>query len=120
MNREDKMKSRAQSTLEYAVVIAVAVAALIAMSAYIKRGMQGRMRSNTDQLSGGFAYSPGATTGVSFTAKSSEENTESYSVKSMNPSGTQDEVGISRSWGNVIQETNRQEILPSFSAEPKR
>ncbi len=46
----------AQSTLEYAVLIACVVSALIAMQIYIKRGMQGRLRQSGDSL--GEQYAP--------------------------------------------------------------
>lgn len=51
---------KAQSTLEYTVVIAVFAAALIAMTTYIKRGFQGNYRQNADQI--GSAYEPKNTT----------------------------------------------------------
>ncbi len=35
---------RAQSTLEYAIIITVAVAALTAMSVYVQRAIQGNLR----------------------------------------------------------------------------
>ena len=50
-----------QSTLEYAVVIAVIVGALLAMQVYIKRGVQGRFKQASDdigeQFSAGAGYS---------------------------------------------------------------
>ena len=55
------MKRRAQSTLEYALMIAVVVGALIAMQVYVKRGLQGKLKDSTDQI--GEQYSPGFTTG---------------------------------------------------------
>lgn len=39
-----------QSTAEYAVVLSLVVAAVIAMQVYVKRGMQGRLKSGTDTL----------------------------------------------------------------------
>ncbi|MBM3244956.1 MAG: hypothetical protein FJZ15_04095 [Candidatus Omnitrophica bacterium] len=54
------MNRRGQSTLEYAVIIAIVVAALIAMQAYMKRGLQGKLRSASDDI--GEQYSPGRTT----------------------------------------------------------
>lgn len=51
---------RAQSTLEYAVVVACVVAAILAMQIYIKRGTQGRLRQASDEI--GEQYSPTATT----------------------------------------------------------
>ena len=60
---------RGQSTLEYALLIAVIVAGLIAMQVYLKRGYQGRLRESTDEI--GEQYSPGYTTGTTTTASSS-------------------------------------------------
>ncbi len=56
------LKRRAQSTLEYALVIAVVVGALVAMQVYVKRGVQGRLKSAADDI--GEQYSPGNTTGT--------------------------------------------------------
>ena len=39
-----------QSTLEYAVLIAVVAAAAIGMQIYVKRGIQGRLRQSADQV----------------------------------------------------------------------
>ena len=41
---------RGQSTLEYALIIAVVVGALLAMQIYMKRGMEGRMRKAADDI----------------------------------------------------------------------
>lgn len=41
---------RGQSTVEYAVVAAVVIGALLAMQIYMKRGAMGRLRDATDQL----------------------------------------------------------------------
>ncbi|MFQ5680496.1 MAG: hypothetical protein ACE5GG_00350 [Candidatus Omnitrophota bacterium] len=40
----------AQSTLEYAMVIAVVVGALVAMQIYMKRGVEGKLRSSADDI----------------------------------------------------------------------
>lgn len=50
------LRNRGQSTLEYAVIIAVVVAGLIAMQMYIKRGLQGRYRQASDDI--GEQFSP--------------------------------------------------------------
>jgi Flp pilus assembly pilin Flp len=50
---------RGQSTLEYAVLVVVIIAALIAMQTYLKRGIQGRVRESSDQI--GEQFSPGYT-----------------------------------------------------------
>jgi hypothetical protein len=64
-----RLNKRAQSTLEYAVLVFVIVAALITMQAYVKRGMQGRIRSSTDEI--GEQYSPGYTTSDHTTTRTS-------------------------------------------------
>ena len=44
-----------QSTVEYAVLVAVVVGALIAMQIYMKRGVQDKLRSATDDIGGQFS-----------------------------------------------------------------
>ena len=63
------LSKRGQSTLEYAVLIVVIIAALIAMQVYLKRGLQGRMRESSDQI--GEQFSPGYTTSNRTTSTSS-------------------------------------------------
>lgn len=46
-----KLLNFGQSMMEYAVLLAIVVSALIAMQVYIKRGIQGRMRDLADQIS---------------------------------------------------------------------
>lgn len=55
-----KIRFRGQSTLEYAVIIAVVVSALLAIQIYMKRGLQGKLRDSTDQI--GEQFDAGATT----------------------------------------------------------
>ena len=43
-------KIKGQSTLEYAMIIAVVVGALLALQIYMKRGLQGRMREAADDI----------------------------------------------------------------------
>jgi len=44
------IKRKAQSTLEYALVIAAVIGALLAINAYMKKGVQGRLKESTDQI----------------------------------------------------------------------
>lgn len=39
---------KAQTTAEYAILIGLVVAALVAMQTYVKRGLQGRVKDATD------------------------------------------------------------------------
>jgi hypothetical protein len=52
-------KIKGQSTLEYAVLIIIVIGALLSIQVYIKRGVQGRLKSATDDI--GDQYSPGNT-----------------------------------------------------------
>ena len=54
-----KKKTRGQSTLEYAVLIIIVIGALLSIQIYIKRGVQGRLKSAADDI--GEQYSPGNT-----------------------------------------------------------
>lgn len=68
---------KGQSTLEYAVLIAVIVAGLLTMQMFMKRGYQGRLRSSTDDI--GEQFSPEyATTNYTATSNmiASEKTTQ--------------------------------------------
>lgn len=47
-----RRKSKAQSTAEYAIILAVVVGAAIAMQTYVKRGLQARQKAGTDAFTG--------------------------------------------------------------------
>ena len=51
---------KGQSTLEYAVIIAVIGAGLVLLSQYVRRGYQGKLRSQADSL--GQQFEPKVTT----------------------------------------------------------
>ncbi len=53
-------KLKGQSTLEYAMIIAVVVGAILAMQIYLRRGVQGKLRESVDSV--GAQYSAGNTT----------------------------------------------------------
>ena len=52
-------RTKAQSTLEYVILMGFVIAALIAMGVYMKRGAQGRLRESVDQI--GEQYEAGTT-----------------------------------------------------------
>jgi uncharacterized protein (UPF0333 family) len=51
------LKRKGQSAVEYSLLLAVVVAALIMMHIYFKRSVQGRMRESSDDI--GEQYDPG-------------------------------------------------------------
>ena len=65
-------QKRGQSTLEYAVLTVVIIGALLTLQVYIKRGVQGRLKSAADDI--GDQYSDGNTNEIRTTNRSS--NTE--------------------------------------------
>ncbi len=54
-----KKRQKGQSTLEYAILIIIIIGALLSIQVYIKRGVQGRLKSATDDI--GDQFSPGNT-----------------------------------------------------------
>lgn len=65
--------SKAQSVLEYAIVISCIAAALLVMQVYIKRGLQGKLRQAGDSF--GQQYDPKNTETVSPTIMTYKSNT---------------------------------------------
>jgi len=95
------LHKKGQGTLEYAVIIAVIVAALLTMQIYIKRGLQGRFRQASDDI--GDQFSPGITTGGYTTVINAQSNeqvtggnrslTRTNSLQSQNRTGNES-VGV--------------------------
>jgi Flp pilus assembly pilin Flp len=72
-----KTSRRGQSTLEYAVIIAIVAAGLLAIKIYMGRGLQGKLREATDQI--GEQYSARNTTSIINTTQSNTlETVESF------------------------------------------
>lgn len=66
----NRIKSKkGQSTLEYAILIVIIIGALLSIQVYIKRGIQGRLKSSADDI--GDQFSVGNTNMVSKTSTSS-------------------------------------------------
>lgn len=85
-------RKRAQTTLEYAILICVIVGGLVAMQVYLKRGYQGKLKEGADSM--GQQFSPGNTT-ASYITNSFTNSTETVGS---------DQVTIT----NIhLQETNR-------------
>ena len=64
-------QKRGQSTLEYAVLIVVIIGALLTIQVYIKRGIQGRLKSAADDI--GDQYSDGNTNAIQRTVRDSNK-----------------------------------------------
>ncbi len=96
------VKRRAQSTLEYALIVAVVVGGLIAMQVYVKRGLQGKLKESADQL--GEQYSPGITTGtINITTNSTTNETLNSGITNTT-SNTSQNMDSNMSIGNYSNE----------------
>jgi len=85
-------KRKAQSTLEYAVLIIIVIGALLSIQTYIKRGVQGRLRQASDDI--GDQYSVGNMNMTRTTVFHSRTN-ETYNK------GIQNTKLIGKEWTNV-------------------
>ena len=56
-----RYNKKAQSALEYTALIVILTGALMGMSAYMKRSLQGKYKQSADIYGGGFLYAPGQT-----------------------------------------------------------
>lgn len=112
------IRDKAQGIMEYALLICIFVAAVVAMQVYLKRSIQGRLKSGADELSGGAFYSPGATNSNYRITRRVTEDTNS----SIEDGGALDTVrrSISDTNTSINQATYRlEEVLP-FEDEPAR
>lgn len=70
-------RQKGQNTLEYALLIAVVVGALIAMQRYINRGIQGGLRGRADDIGEQF---DAARTEGSYEIRTSSKSNETYGI----------------------------------------
>ncbi len=105
-------KNRGQSTLEYAFVVAVIVGALIAMQIYIKRSMEGKMKSTSDEI--GEGYSAHSSKYVNTT------NSESDSHETISPGDNKDDVaksGVVETSASSMSKSKTTEHVLTFDKE---
>ena len=75
---------KGQSTLEYAIIIMVVIAALLTMNAYMKRGLQGKLRDASDQIGEQFSAQ---TTTWDYTASSHSKTKEQAGTEDIGGEG---------------------------------
>lgn len=96
-------KNRGQSTLEYAILIVVVIMALIGIQAYLKRGIQGRMRDSSDQI------------GEQFSAEFSETNVTTKSLARVNE--TQDPWSTKQTYKEQWTQRSGNETIGNYQEE---
>lgn len=101
---------RAQGTLEFVILICLIVAAMIAMQVYFRRGLQGRVRAQIDEISGGGAYAPTQTLGDKSVTKGIYEHSLSVSTgNSHDFNFLNNPVTESQTWASQTQATQGSE-----------
>lgn len=70
------LNKKAQSSMEYVILISIIAASLFGMEMYFKRGLQGKIKASADEISGGFGYAPGRTNSSIVITKSEKEDSE--------------------------------------------
>lgn len=94
INYPEYKRHRAQSALEYAMVIVCIVAALMAMQIYIKRGLQGRFRDAADEI------------GEQYSAKTTNSNLTQTYTSNVTVNGTPQFIDVT-----VNGSTEKREIM---------
>ena len=105
-------KRRGQSTVEYAVLAAVVVGALLVMQVYMKRGISGKFRESTDRI--GEQYTPYTST-YNLNTGSTSDRTETTtaagtSISAINKAETQTREGGETTAGKVMSTTAASEL----------
>jgi uncharacterized protein (UPF0333 family) len=105
------MRERAQSILEYTLLICVLIAALMAMRHYINRGIQGKLRQSGEDIGGGYFYAPRETVSDTLTTTTvNKDHSESYGTDNPDDSDIDAKISISTSEYKSDQKT--QKLVP--------
>ena len=102
-------KNKGQNTLEYALVIAAVIGALLVINAYMKKGVQGRLKESTDQIGKQFDASGKFTSAwkseASGTTKTTEaRDTSSGSTTSKVEQGEKVTKSETEEWGSAPEQ----------------
>ena len=103
-------RMKGQSTLEYAVLIII-IGALLTIQVYIKRGVQGRLKSASDDI--GDQFSPGNTNMV----KSTKVHSVTKELFGVDNDGTTAKQGVSTSLIVTPESTNTTEKAQIINVE---
>jgi len=98
-------KKKAQSSLEYAILIIIVLGALLSIQVYIKRGIQGRLKSATDDI--GEQYKAGGmnvTKTTRFHSKTNETAEQGASTSTL----------VDAETTNVVLSSNMMSITEDF------
>jgi len=113
------LRNRGQSTVEYFVLVGIITAALITMSTYMKRGIQGKFRATSDEVAQGSGYAPGETLIDTKYVKSIDETGKSYVTSEADQNGVikeEDKIDVFEFKSKQTRKTEQvEETLPYVS-----
>ena len=98
----NKKRQKGQSTLEYAILIIIIIGALLSIQIYIRRGIQGRLKSATDDI--GTQFSPG-NTNIVRTMHTSSNTEETFISGESNSKLVADEITTSAMNSEIMDMT---------------
>lgn len=110
-----KLNKRAQTTAEYAILIAIVIGAVVAMQVYMRRGMQGRIRNVVDHVGAGGQVGNSA---FAFTSEQYEPYYTSSEASSGRQSSEQEILGKGGVVGRSAAEQTKQnrEVVSGWTA----
>ena len=94
-----KLNRKAQSILEYTILVIIVIGVFVAMNQYIKRGIQGRWKSATDDF--GDQYDPRLANGVTKYTTVANSSTTVETINGIDP-----DTGVDGSWTNRVDESH--------------
>lgn len=108
------LKKKGQSTLEYALLISVVVAALIAVNLYMKRGVMGKLKESSDDI--GQQFDPENGYSVSWKTSSTGETTttENRAVDGQTTTTMSGDEEVDRAEHEVYGGKNEQPDHPTY------
>lgn len=105
-------REKGQSTVEYAIIIAVVISALLAMQMWMRRGVMGKLRDSTDQI--GDQFNPYAAAHNLNKGFNSTRTDNSFATGANNTTVTQDqqtESGTRTEAGDMTTETTNGKVF---------
>lgn len=110
-----RLGKKAQTTAEYAILIALVVGAVVAMQVYVRRGLQARVRDVVDDVDVGGQYSSVPGLNNIFTAGDQYEPYYNSSTATTAQTGTDQENlstggGVSRTSNQTTNATREQTL----------
>jgi len=105
-------KRKAQATLEQTVLVIVLIGALLAISPYFKRGLQGKWKATIDDLAD--QYDPRvAVTDITYRV-SSNTDTLVYTIPALNQSGRQGYYTVREDQINTVEEKTGESTIGTY------